>query len=101
MRRDGAVMRLVVTGAKGQIGSELACSLTALGDVVALDRQQCDLLRPERLSALIRSLKPDVVVNAAAYTAVNDAELAKSAALVLVVVTTAAPRVLAFLISAR
>ncbi len=67
-------MRLLVTGAKGQIGAGLACSLAALGDVVALDRRQCDLSRPDRLPGLIRSLKPDVIVNAAGYTAVNDAE---------------------------
>jgi dTDP-4-dehydrorhamnose reductase len=67
-------MRLLVTGANGQLGSELACCLPSLGDVVALDRRQFDLLRPERFAALVRSVKPDVVVNAAAYTAVDEAE---------------------------
>jgi dTDP-4-dehydrorhamnose reductase len=67
-------MRLLLTGANGQVGSELAGSLPALGDVAALDRQQCDLLRPERFAGLIRRVKPDIIVNAAAYTAVNDAE---------------------------
>lgn len=67
-------MKLLVTGAKGQIGSELACTLARLGDVIAIDRQECDLTRPERLSLLIRKVKPDVIVNAAAYTAVNAAE---------------------------
>src|SRR5215475_12838061 len=67
-------MRLLVTGANGQIGWELDRSLAALGNVIALDRWQCDLSRPERLPKLIRSLKPDVIVNAAAYTAVDDAE---------------------------
>jgi dTDP-4-dehydrorhamnose reductase len=67
-------MKLLVTGATGQIGSELAGSLAALGNVVALDRRRCDLSRPNRLPGLIRSLKPDVIVNAAAYTAVNAAE---------------------------
>ncbi len=67
-------MRLLVTGATGQVGSELACSLTALGDVVALDRRQCDLSQPERLPGLIRKIKPDVIVNAAADTAVDEAE---------------------------
>jgi len=45
-----------------------------LGDVVALDRRQCDLSRPELLPSAIRSIKPDVIVNAAAYTAVDKAE---------------------------
>src|SRR5258708_21530670 len=67
-------MRLLVTGANGQVGWELDRSLAALGNVIALDRWQCDLSRPERLPKLIRSLKPDVIVNAAAYTAVDEAE---------------------------
>src|SRR5262245_3149765 len=67
-------MRLMVTGANGQVGWELERSLVALGSVVVLDRRQCDLSRPERVPKLIRSLKPDVIVNAAAYTAVDEAE---------------------------
>jgi dTDP-4-dehydrorhamnose reductase len=67
-------MRLVVTGANGQVGWELSQWLAALGNVVALDRWQCDLSRLERLPKLIRGLKPDVIVNAAAYTAVDEAE---------------------------
>jgi dTDP-4-dehydrorhamnose reductase len=67
-------MRLLVTGANGQVGWELGRSLAALGNVAALDRRQCDLSRPERLAGLIRGLKPDIIVNAAAYTAVDDAE---------------------------
>jgi len=64
----------MVTGANGQVGSELDRSLAPLGSVVALDRRQCDLSRPERLPKLVRSLKPDVIINAAAYTAVDEAE---------------------------
>jgi len=64
----------MVTGANGQVGWELGRSLAPLGSVVVLDRRQCDLSRPERVPKLIRSLKPDVIVNAAAYTAVDEAE---------------------------
>jgi dTDP-4-dehydrorhamnose reductase len=45
-----------------------------LGEVIALGRDQCDLARPELLPSIIRGVKPDVIVNAAAYTAVDKAE---------------------------
>jgi dTDP-4-dehydrorhamnose reductase len=67
-------MRFVVTGANGQVGGQLLGSLVELGDVIALGRRQCDLSRPEQLPPVIRDLRPDVIVNAAAYTAVDDAE---------------------------
>jgi dTDP-4-dehydrorhamnose reductase len=67
-------MRLLVTGPTGQVGSQLFRSLAPLGNVIPLDRRHCDLSRPEQLPAVIRDLRPDVIVNAAAYTAVDDAE---------------------------
>ncbi|WP_454764692.1 dTDP-4-dehydrorhamnose reductase [Cupriavidus campinensis] len=65
---------LLVTGSNGQVGFELRRSLAPLGRVVALDRSGCDLTRPEALRALVRELQPNVIVNAAAYTAVDKAE---------------------------
>jgi dTDP-4-dehydrorhamnose reductase len=76
-------MKLLVTGANGQIGSELAYSLKTLGEVVALDRRQCDLSRPDLLPFIVRKARPDVIVNAAAYTAVNDAEDAHEPAMLV------------------
>ncbi|MCC4114175.1 dTDP-4-dehydrorhamnose reductase [Aromatoleum toluclasticum] len=73
-------MKLLVTGANGQVGWELARSLMPLGEVVALDRRRCDLSRPETLAALVAELAPDVIVNAAAYTAVDKAESEESLA---------------------
>lgn len=67
-------MRLMLTGANGQLGWELARSLQPLGEVIALDRMQCDLERPDSFAALIETIRPDVIVNAAAYTAVDKAE---------------------------
>jgi dTDP-4-dehydrorhamnose reductase len=67
-------MRLLVTGATGQVGWELTRSLMPLGEVLALDRSRCDLARPETLGSLVAQLAPDVIVNAAAYTAVDRAE---------------------------
>src|ERR1700690_4294855 len=67
-------MRLLVTGASGQVGWELSRSLKPLGDLVALDRRLCDFSRPELLPTVIRDIKPDAIVNAAGYTAVDKAE---------------------------
>lgn len=67
-------MKMLVTGATGQVGWELARSLMPLGDVIAVDRNRCDLSRPETIAPLLRDIRPDVIVNAAAYTAVDKAE---------------------------
>ncbi|MBI2715630.1 MAG: dTDP-4-dehydrorhamnose reductase [Rhizobiales bacterium] len=67
-------MRLMLTGANGQVGWELRRSLMTIGDVIAMDRTGCDLARPGDLPRIISELKPDIIVNAAAYTAVDKAE---------------------------
>ena len=67
-------MKLLLTGRKGQLGFELARTLAPLGDVLALDRGGCDLSDPDSIRRAIQSYKPDVIVNAAAYTAVDRAE---------------------------
>jgi dTDP-4-dehydrorhamnose reductase len=67
--------RILLIGRKGQIGRELNLLLPALGDVTALDRSQIDLSsRKGELRDMIRRVRPDVIVNAAAYTAVENAE---------------------------
>lgn len=67
-------MRTVVTGANGQLGWELVRSLSPLGEVVALTRSDLDLARLDTIAPTLRALRPDVIVNAAAYTAVDRAE---------------------------
>ena len=67
-------MKILLTGKNGQVGWELNRSLLPLGQVIALDRQAADFSQPESLRNLIRETKPDVIVNAAAYTAVDRAE---------------------------
>lgn len=67
-------MKILLTGRNGMLGWELERALAALGSVAAFDHAQLDLTRPDDLVAKIRELRPDVIVNAAAYTNVDKAE---------------------------
>ena len=71
-------MKLLLLGKGGQVGWELQRSLAPLGDLVALDHDSTDLhadfSRPEQLAETVLSVRPDVIVNAAAHTAVDKAE---------------------------
>jgi dTDP-4-dehydrorhamnose reductase len=67
-------MRILLTGATGQVGWELARTLLPLGEVVAVNRSQADLANLTELRAVIQQHKPDVIINPAAYTAVDKAE---------------------------
>lgn len=67
-------MKILLLGKDGQVGWELQRALLPLGELVALGRQQADFSNPQSLRALIQAEKPDAIVNAAAYTAVDKAE---------------------------
>ena len=67
-------MKILLTGKHGQLGFELQRALAPVGQVIALGRQECDLADGEALRQQVRSLKPDLIVNPAAYTAVDRAE---------------------------
>lgn len=65
---------ILLLGAAGQLGAALAPRLARLGAVVCATRTDADLGRADQLRALVRRVRPRLVVNAAAYTAVDDAE---------------------------
>ncbi len=65
---------ILLFGAYGQLGVELARTLSLLGQVVSADQPQCDICDESALRAYIREIKPTLIVNAAAYTAVDKAE---------------------------
>jgi dTDP-4-dehydrorhamnose reductase len=65
---------ILLTGKNGQIGAELLRFLPQLGEVVALDREHLDLSKPDDICRTIREIHPQIIVNAAAYTAVDQAE---------------------------
>ena len=71
-------MQILLFGKNGQVGWELQRSLASLGELVALDvdsQQQCgDFIRLDDIAQTVRAIAPDVIVNAAAYTAVDKAE---------------------------
>ena len=67
-------MKLLLTGKNGQVGFELQRALAQLCEIVAVDQTECDLPDPEAVRRLVRDVRPDVIVNPAAYTAVDKAE---------------------------
>lgn len=77
-------MNILLLGKEGQVGWELQRALSTLGDVTALGHDtpgpaacpelRADFSQPEQVAALVRAVRPDVIVNAAAYTAVDKAE---------------------------
>ena len=91
MKADTTRGRILLLGAGGQLGTELR---RAFGDqdVLALDRSAADLSQPESLRALVREASPSLILNAAAYTAVDRAESEPESA---DIVNHQAPRVLA------
>ena len=67
-------MKILLLGKNGQVGWELQRSLAPLGDLVALGSAEADFARPDALADTVRQLEPQVIVNAAAHTAVDRAE---------------------------
>lgn len=85
-------MRILLTGKNGMVGWELNRSLLPLGEVIAIGRDEMDFSKPDRLRDVVQEVSPDIIVNAAAYTAVDKAEKEESMA---ALINSEAPRVLA------
>ena len=67
-------MKILLTGKDGQVGFALHKKLMSLGEVVATNRHELDLSNPEAMKAFIDKIKPDIIINPAAYTQVDKAE---------------------------
>ncbi len=85
-------MKILLLGKDGQLGWELQRSLAPLGDLTAWGREEAEFTRPDALRERVRALAPNIIVNAAAYTAVDRAETDEATAHL---VNAAAPGVLA------
>lgn len=85
-------MTILLLGKDGQVGWQLQRSLAPHGEVLALGRAECDLSNLDQLRSVVRQVRPKVIVNAAAYTAVDRAE---SESLLAARINAEAPAVLA------
>ena len=78
MNNMDLIFRILITGKNGQLGYELAHGFADMlgpqGEVFALDRLAMDLTHPEQIRGKVRDIKPHLIINAAAYTAVDQAE---------------------------
>ena len=85
-------MKILLTGKNGQVGFELQKKLSVIGEVIATDREELDLADPYLIRQFIDQTKPDIIINPAAYTAVDKAESEPDLAYQI---NTIAPQVLA------
>ena len=73
-------MKILISGQHGQVSRELQLRLGVLGELIVLGRDQMDLAQPEQIRQQIQRLRPDLIINAAAHTAVDLAESEPEAA---------------------
>ena len=74
MTGSGTPLKILITGQHGQVSRELQQRLHGLGELVVLGRDQLDLANPEQIRQQVRSHRPGLIINAAAHTAVDQAE---------------------------
>lgn len=74
-------MKVLITGSTGQLGRSLVGVLSPLADVVETTRDELDLSLPDQIGETVDQIRPDLIVNAAAYTRVDDAETDRDVAL--------------------
>lgn len=84
--------RVLIVGNAGQVGVELQRSFAGFGEVIGVDRESVDLAVPDQVRALVRRVDPAIILNAAAYTAVDRAETERDLAYAI---NADAPRILA------
>lgn len=84
--------RILIVGSRGQVGRELQRNFSGSGELLCYDRHNVDLGDPEQVRAMVRDSQPDLILNAAAYTAVDRAESEPELA---IAINATAPRVLA------
>jgi dTDP-4-dehydrorhamnose reductase len=85
-------VKILITGKNGQLGYELVDAFSLGHDVISLDRNELDLSQPDQIIEKVRAIKPDLILNAAAYTAVD---LAEKEAGLAVAINSIAPGILA------
>jgi dTDP-4-dehydrorhamnose reductase len=85
-------MRILITGKNGQVGGEFALLYRSRGEVILAGRDECDLASEPSIRDLVRRVEPNVIINPAAYTAVDQAEREPE---ICFAINAAAPRVLA------
>jgi dTDP-4-dehydrorhamnose reductase len=84
--------RILIVGSAGQLGRELQRSFSSDGELICVDRDEVDIANPDQVRNLVQTVAPDLILNAAAYTAVDKAESEREVA---TAINAVAPRILA------